>query len=518
MAGTLLPTGDELRGITDLAAAQRWSGAQDPCWSAWQRAVGTVPNLRIMANMAPSAFKASLNHVRIAVTGGGEPRELNVVEAIQLALTWRVARHVYGMDDVDPLSDLGGTASPTNAAAPPQTSQKRVKTNSVLDQLDESEVPVLTQAQIDEAYRCHVEITGAEPPADAEPTSEQIAALRARVVERGEAPYADFSVLTPFGRRVQKQMKARSWMLQQDGSFRALDIPGPPSFETWSACWKVYRAALFMLRYAATTPGGSPQRVVSAACLEEYYERVVKLNAEFPETWHLLMQAEDRCRSEMFERYRRQLVKAAVDGKLPMGLDFNPATPWIGVFTHAARDATYWDEHVVRPAQNFIARGGKKMTMDKAAAATIPETAQEVLEHVSNSVDSPPGQGQSRAAKKRRRDKELRDKWTPSSNPGSSSWSTWSGPQAWEGSRSDPAKNTPYQKAKGGLYAANADGVDICYRFAKGANNSCPEPCKDGRDHSCQICMGRRPNAQCPRANKGGGKNKDSGGKNKWKK
>ena len=35
------------------------------------------------------------------------------------------------------------------------------------------------------------------------------------------------------------------------------------------------------------------------------------------------------------------------------------------------------------------------MTVDKAAAATIPETAGEVLDHVSNSVDSPPGQGQS---------------------------------------------------------------------------------------------------------------------------
>ncbi|CAK9008982.1 unnamed protein product [Durusdinium trenchii] len=78
--------------------------------------------------MAPSAFKSALNHVRIAVTGGGDPRELNVVEAIQLALTWRVARHVYGMEDLDPLSDLGGTASPTAATTPAQA-QCRVPRN-----------------------------------------------------------------------------------------------------------------------------------------------------------------------------------------------------------------------------------------------------------------------------------------------------------------------------------------------------------------------------------------------------
>eukprot|EP00913_Durusdinium_trenchii_P021101 g19829.t1 len=145
--------------------------------------------------------------------------------------------------------------------------------------------------------------------------------------------------------------------------------------------------------YSPATAGAEPRKVVTAACLEEYFERVVKLNSEFPETWHLLMQAEDRCRSEMFERYRRQLVKAAVDGKLPMGLEFDPVTPWVGVFTHAARDTMYWDEHVVRPAQNFIARGGKQMTMDKAAKATIPETAREILDGVNMSANSPPGMG-----------------------------------------------------------------------------------------------------------------------------
>ena len=518
MAGTLLPTGDALARITDLGdRARDWAGCGDPSWSAWQRSVGNVPDLRVMANMAPSAFKSTLSLVRVPVTGD-QPRELNVVEAIQLALTWRVARACFGMVDVDPLADLGSPSSPTTAATTPAgavTPQKRVKTNSVLDQLDESEVPVLTQAQLDEAYRRHVEITGAEPPADAEPTSEQIAALKARVVDRGESPYADFSVLTPFGRRVQKQMKARSWMLQQDRTFRALDVPGPPSFETWSACWKVYRSALFMLRYSPATAGAEPRKVVTAACLEEYFERVVKLNSEFPETWHLLMQAEDRCRSEMFERYRRQLVKAAVDGKLPMGLEFDPVTPWVGVFTHAARDTMYWDEHVVRPAQNFIARGGKQMTMDKAAKATIPETAREILDGVNTSANSPPGMGQSKSAKRRRREKEQRERWASSL-----SWQSWSASQWDGGNRPDTAKtSTPYQKAKGGLYSTNSDGVEVCYRFAKGGSGSCPEPCKDGRDHACQICLGRHPNAQCPRSSKGGGKNKsDGGGKSKWKK
>lgn len=306
-----------------------------------------------------------------------------------------------------------------------------------------------------------------------------------------------FSVLTPFGRRAQRQMKARSWTLQQDGTFRALEIPGPPSFEAWSACWRVYKSALYMLRYPGIPPAAA-RRVVSTACLEEYYERILKLNTEFPEAWHLVVQAEDRCRSELFERYRRQLVKATAEGRLPMGLDFDPAAPWIGVFCFAARNNGFWDEQVVRPAQNFIARGGKHMSAEKASNANIPEAAREALENVtaassgdpaSNPPPAPFGQGNSKQAKKRRREREK--------------------PKA-DGGASTARKLTPYMKVNG-MYTTNADGVEICFRNAKGPLGSCPEPCKDHRDHCCQICLGRHPNSQCPRAGeKGGGK---SGGK-----
>lgn len=47
-------------------------------------------------------------------------------------------------------------------------------------------------------------------------------------------------------------------MLHQDGTFRALDIPGPPSFDTCAACWKVYCSALFMLRYPPLVHEGIP--------------------------------------------------------------------------------------------------------------------------------------------------------------------------------------------------------------------------------------------------------------------
>ena len=56
--------------------------------------------------------------------------------------------------------------------------------------------------------------------------------------------------------------------------------------------------------------------VVTAAVMEEYFDHIAKLNEEFPEAWRLIMQPEDRCRGEVLERYPRQLLKAATEGKL----------------------------------------------------------------------------------------------------------------------------------------------------------------------------------------------------------
>lgn len=65
-----------------------------------------------------------------------------------------------------------------------------------------------------------------------------------------------------------------------------------------------------MPRYPAANPTNEPLKVVMQS-LEEYFERISKLNADYPETWHFMMRAEDTCRSEMFKRYRRHSTKAA---------------------------------------------------------------------------------------------------------------------------------------------------------------------------------------------------------------
>lgn len=315
-----------------------------------------------------------------------------------------------------------------------------------------------------------------------------------RVVQLGEPPYADFSILTPYGRRVQKQMKARAWTIQQDGTFRALEVPGPPTYKAWAACWRVFRSLLFMLKHPSS---GNP--VATPACSEEYFENVTRLNEDYPETWYLIMQAEDRCRAEMLERHRRTLTKAAAENRLPMNLEFNPAQPWVGCFVFAARDQEHWMKHVIRPAQNFLARGGRQMTMEKAENIGVSANALEALAGIEQNQSFVPQAPPARPPRKRRRGQDAEAPPLPSPKK--------SGKPGAGGQDSHPRK-------WGTHYITDQDGTELCFRFAKGKANACPEPCRDKRTHGCQHCLGNHSNENCPHHVKKTGKEgpKGSGG------
>ena len=380
MALSLLPTATELAGLDSIDAIRVWSGLPAETWQAFSTAMGTVTSTRLLAATPADIFRSTLRLVRIP-TRGGEPRELGSVECIQLALMWRVSRQAYQLPDVDILAPGSLIPTPAGAAGsvttPVASPAKKLKISNFADQLDDTEIEMITKDQLDEAYAQFREVTGADPQPEADPSAEQIAVMRVKIVENGEPPYGDFSVLTPYGRRVQKAMKAKHWLLQQDGTWKAQEVPGPPTFAAWCACWRVFRTVLLMLCHKAAVPGGPRLPVATVACLEEYFDKVKELNDEYPEAWHLLMLAEDRCRGEHFDRLRRVLSRALLEGRLPMGLRFTENQPWVGVFTQAARDAEYWQKHVVRPAQNFLARGGSGRTMsrDLADGALLSDTS-----------------------------------------------------------------------------------------------------------------------------------------------
>ena len=238
MAG--LPTQDELASLTTIEAIRIYCGCATSTWTVLDAALGGVASIILFSMLPASTLRHTLHAVRIPARASTAERALTAMEVIQVAYMWRVARRAVDLPDVDPLAEPSPVVTAPSSSA---SSGKKVKASNVLDQMDDTEIVAMTRQELNQAYQFHIEETGAEPPQDCDPTVEQIAAMRDRTITRQEAPYADFSILTPFGKTMQRQLKTRSWVFQQDGSFRALDVPGPPSLEAWKSCWKVYRSA-----------------------------------------------------------------------------------------------------------------------------------------------------------------------------------------------------------------------------------------------------------------------------------
>ena len=104
----------------------------------------------------------------------------------------------------------------------------------ILDQADEAEVPEWSTEQMDTYYLRLKEIKGAFPLVEADPTSDQVAAMDSKINRSLQAPYADFAVFGPFGRRAARATKFRAWIPTGDGTFTIKELrelskrAGPP--------------------------------------------------------------------------------------------------------------------------------------------------------------------------------------------------------------------------------------------------------------------------------------------------
>ena len=82
-----------------------------------------------------------------------------------------------------------------------------------------------------------------------------------QTLNEDRAPYTDFAVWGPYGRRQTKHMKftAQVWV---GGELVTRQLTGPANFEAWRAPWRVFRAAMILL--GACLPGP----------LDEYEENI----------------------------------------------------------------------------------------------------------------------------------------------------------------------------------------------------------------------------------------------------
>eukprot|EP00435_Cladocopium_sp_Y103_P036126 s642_g9.t1 len=360
------PLLENLAAITTVAQARAWAGLAEEPWNALSASLGTVPTLQVLAYIPIFGFKEAIEDARVPVAAQGVPgeeghvpattRQLTMVEGTQAGLMLQVARLKFDREVVDPLAASATPATPGSQGAlgQNQSLHRKIKNSQVIDQADEGEIPTLDHATLDEHYKVLREAKGGPVRPETEPSADQIAAMKARVLEMDLSPYADFAVFVNFQGRFSKAFKFLNHVLQPDGTFKAVEVSGPPNFDAWTLSWKVYVNTLLTLEVVVGTKKVS---IASLSAMEEYHDMFRDLVKDYPEAWHLLVIAEDRCRGEHFPRVRRELEAQHDRGLAP---NFEPKRPWDEVFRTAARDRDYWDRHVREPALLFRTAGKHK--------------------------------------------------------------------------------------------------------------------------------------------------------------
>lgn len=216
----LLATVDELAAVDSVTSARARAGVSDIAWNAvqeheWEQSlpceVAILPahQIKTAAEAASKIVQAMIPADPDAVPpipGQPERREaLTSAEQVQVGLLYRLARQKYGQADEDPFGNpatamvslgplpMGGGGAAMLAPPPPKDTRK-LEMNQILDQTDESEISPLSTVDHRQFWTLLRQRKSGEIRADTEPSDDQIAALKVRVLDLGLSPYADFAL------------------------------------------------------------------------------------------------------------------------------------------------------------------------------------------------------------------------------------------------------------------------------------------------------------------------------------
>jgi len=422
------PIGEEMAKIVTVNDIFSWIGSSKPFIDAAITALGGgEPRIRDLVSIGSKDW----NDVSESIKVGERP--MSAIERGHFALLRRICRLRVQLPANDDSSTSGGTlgttlAIPAAAAPPLPLAEARIKLSVLVDAAMDSELVRLPGLEIRIMYDKYVSTRGAEPSEDIDPTTEQLSAVK-QILDAGLAPYVDFALFGPYGKRFLAKLSMVAWSYLPNGQWLRRDLPGPPTFEYWWSSFRVLRTTFLLLG------------AVETELLDNYGELVRGFHNTYGhEAWFIIYMADVRMRNEHFDRIRRH-VERQHDREELAGIksDFDVSRPWNTVFAKAVADKDWWGDNLHRDAMLYLGR------IRTAAQITDDGTAQPALDHHRGSghVGNLDGKG--------RRDR----------------------------SRSNPGKANKSKKKKNKA----TEGICGLYNSAKGCRRT---DCN--REHACNFC------------------------------
>ena len=347
----MYPASSVASGFTTIAEVRQFYAVPPQLWQSFVSVVGDPgDDLKLLACLPAKVVGAALAQAQLP-----DGTLLSAVQASQVGLVYNLAKrilHTRGGGSWDSWKEESpfaeGTSTPATMPITAPTSatvEKKVKMASVIDQQDETEVIVEDEGTKAAWYQRYLQVVGGWPPEEEEPTPEQVSAVSKRLKIQGTAPYVDFAIFTPYGHRMQRAAKFRSFVLTPNG-YTAKELPGPTNYVQWRTCFRVLRTTLIMLD------------CVSLSALHNYEMLIERLSRTYPTAWHLIYTADDMARASHSNRLKAKVTMDISNGKPPPG-SWDPSRPWDYIFQALVLDESFWSQQVHSPALVWIAMGSR---------------------------------------------------------------------------------------------------------------------------------------------------------------
>jgi hypothetical protein len=325
------PTQDDLDTFNTFEASYTWAGLSPTEVAPILAALGNPTTFREVGAIPADVYSSAMNDIRVPVPPGEDSAPM--------------APRLKGLAQVFRNACLAKCSTPglTSASAPLAVHKVHTKMSILVDSTIDSEVLALAKGTVEKLFSDYRASRGEFPSPEIEPTEDQLSAV-SQLLKTGVAPYVDFAIFGPFGRRLLRKLTFISYQYNApEGSWKRLELPGPPDFDSWWKSWLVFKCTLLLLDAVR------PER------LDHYGEHIRSFLATYgTECWFIIYQADVRMRSEQFERIRRRLQIDFDANLAPHG--FLPAKPWDGVFAASVKDKEFWDTEVRERALLYLTK------------------------------------------------------------------------------------------------------------------------------------------------------------------
>ena len=306
----------------------------------------------VAAMIAPHELEATITKV-------AEKTPIPMGQRLKLRSGFLIMREAAGIPTASLPMAPSATPQPTQAPTVMATSSQLVSAslkpgevsgggliplNKTVDQASDLEVKLLDAKTLKECRDRYYQIDEQPPPADENPTDEQLTSFWAVIFTLGLF-YADFAVWLPHWARFDRKRRFTAEIINEHGQRITVELTGPGSFELWVASWNVFRTVILMLG------------AVANGKLRRYKNKIRALWLKYgPRCWGIIYQADVRMRSERFPVLKERLLRKHDRMKKMLGYDpiIDPARPWDAVMEEALEnDEKWWVDHVVDPCREI---------------------------------------------------------------------------------------------------------------------------------------------------------------------